>query len=59
MKDYLKPSLRENQDHFVFLVGTNDLDCDRLPDLITKSIVDAASSLTTGKPDVTIPNIIT
>ena len=59
MKDYLKPSLRENQDHFVFHVGTNDLDCDRLPDLITKSIVDAASSLTTGKPDVTIPNIIT
>ena len=59
MKDYLKPSLRENLDHFVFHVGTNDLDSDRLPDLITKSIVDAASSLTTGKPDVTIPNIIT
>ena len=58
MKDYLKPSLRENADHFVFHVGTNDLDSDRSPDLIAKSIVGVASSLKTGKHDVTILNII-
>ena len=56
MKDYLKPPLRENPDHFVLHVGTNDLDSDGSPDLIAKSIVDVASSL---KTDVTISNIIT
>ena len=59
MKDYLKPSLRENPDHFVLHVGTNDLDSDRSPDLIAKSIFDVASSLKTNKHDVTISNIIT
>ena len=59
MKVYLKPSLRENPDHFVLHVGTNDLDSDRSPDLIAKSIVDVASSLKTNKHDVTISNIIT
>ena len=59
MKDYLKPSLRENPDHFVLHVGTNDLDSDRSPDLIAKSIVDVASSLKTNKHDMTISNIIT
>ena len=58
MKDYLKPSLRENPDHFVLHVGTNDLDSDRSLDLIEKSIVDVASSLKTDKCDVTISNII-
>ena len=56
MKDYLNPSLKENPDHFVLHVGTNDLDSDRLPDLIAKSIVDVASSLKTDK-HVTISNI--
>ena len=55
----MKPSLRENPDHFVLYVGTNNLDPDRLPDLIAKSIVDVASSLKTSKHDETISNIIT
>ena len=59
MRDYLKSFLRENPDHFVLHVGTNDLDFDQLPDLIAKSIVDVASSLKTDKHDVTISNIIT
>ena len=54
MKDYLKPSLRENPDHFVLHVGTDDLDSDRSPDLIAKSIVNVASSLKTDKHEVTI-----
>ena len=59
MKDYLKPFSRENSDHFVLHGGTNDLDSDWSPDLIAKSIVDFASSLKTGKLDVTISSIIT
>ena len=59
MKDHLKPSLRENPDHFVLHVSINDLDYYRLPDLIPKSIVNVASSLKTDKHDVTISNIIT
>ena len=57
MKDYLKPSLKENPDHFVLHVGTNDLDSDRLPELTAKSIVDVAPSLKTDEHDVTISNI--
>ena len=57
--DYLKPSLKENPDHFILHVDTNNLDSDRLPDLIAKSIVDVALSLKTNKCDVTISNIIT
>ena len=59
MKNYLKPSLRENTDHFVLHVGTNELGSHRSPDLIAKSIVDVASSLKTDKHDATISNIIT
>ena len=45
MKDYLKPSLRQNPDHVVLHVGTNDLDSDKDPELIAKSIVDLASTV--------------
>ena len=58
MKNYLKLSLRENPDNFVLYISTNDLDSDRSPDLIAKSIVDVVSSLKTVKHDVTILNII-
>ena len=59
IKDYLKASWRENPDHFILYVGTNDLDSDRSPDLVAKSIVDDASSLKADKQDVTISSIIT
>ena len=59
MKHHLKPSLREKPVDFVLHVGTNDLDSDRSPDLIAKSIVDVASSLKTNKYNVTISNILT
>ena len=58
MKNYLKLSSRENPDSFALYIGTNDLDSDRSPDLIAKSIVDVVSSLKTIKHDVTILNII-
>ena len=34
MKDYIKPSQRENSDHYILHVGTNDLCLDRSPELI-------------------------
>ena len=37
MKDYIKPSQRENSDHYILHVGTNDLCLDRSPKLIAKS----------------------
>ena len=57
MKDYLKPSLRQNPDHVVLHVGTNDLDSDKDPELIAKSIVDLASTVKKDTCEVTIWNI--
>ena len=58
MKDYLKPSLRQNRDHVVLHVGTNDLDSDKDPELIAKSIVDLASTVKKDTCEVTISNIV-
>jgi len=45
MKDYMKPTLRENDpDHILLHVGTNELSSDKEPELIAKSIIDL------GKP---------
>ena len=33
MKDYMKPSLRINPNHFILHVGTNDLNTERSPNL--------------------------
>ena len=33
MEDFIKPMLRENQNHFVLHVGTNDLYLDKSPEL--------------------------
>ena len=48
MKDYIKPSQRENSDHYILHVGTNDLCLDRSPELIAKSIIDLALTLKTS-----------
>ena len=45
MKDYMKPSLRRNPDHFILHVDTNDLSTERSPELIAKPIVDLATML--------------
>ena len=58
MKDYMKPSLRENPDHFILNVGTNDLNTERSPELIAKSIVDLATTLKRNSRDVSASNII-
>ena len=58
MKDYTKPSLRENLDHFILHVGTNDLNTERSPELIEKSIADLATTLKGNSRDVSVSNII-
>ena len=59
MKDYnyMKPSLRENPDHFILHVGTNDLNTERSPELIAKSIVDLATTLKGNSRDISVSNI--
>ena len=58
MKDYIKPSQRENSDHYILHVGTNDLCLDRSPELIAKSIIDLALTLKSESHDVSVSNII-
>ena len=58
MKDYLKHSLRENPNHFILHVVTNDLNSKRSPELIDKSIADLAALLKNENHDVSISNII-
>ena len=58
MKDYLKPSLRQNPDHFILRAGKNDLNTERSPKLTAKSFVDLATTLTVNSRDVSVSNII-
>ena len=47
MKDYVKPSIRENNpDHIIFHVGTNDFPSEKTPCVIAQSIVDLAKRVT-------------
>ena len=54
----MKPSLRENPDHFILHVGTIDLNKERSPELIAKSIVDLATTLKGSSRYVSVANII-
>ena len=58
MKDYIKRSQRENLDHYILHVGTNDLCLDRSPEVIAKSIIDLALTLKSESHDVSVSNII-
>ena len=58
MKDIIKPLQRENSDHYILHVGTNDLCLDRSPELIAKSIMDLALTLKSESHDVSVSNII-
>ena len=59
MKDYAKPCIRVNDsDHIILHVGTNDLNLEKSSQLCSKSIVDLAKSLKSGKRKVTISGII-
>ena len=58
MKDHSELPLRENTNHFILHVGTNNLYSDREREIITKSIVDIDSSMKKEKDNVNISNIV-
>ena len=58
VKDNSKPSQRENSDHYILHVGTNDLYLDRSPELIAKSKIDLALTLESESHNVSVSNII-
>ena len=54
----MTPSLRENPDHFVLHIGRKDLNFDRSPELVAKSIVDVGSSLKNDSHDVSRSSMV-
>ena len=58
MNDFIKPSLRNNPDHFILHVGTNDLVTEASAEEKAGSITDIAQLLKNEQHDVTISNII-
>ena len=58
MKDYLKHSLRENPNHFILHMVTNDLNSKRFPEPFDKSIADLTASIKNENHNVSISNII-
>ena len=57
MQDYARPTIRENPDHIILHVGTNDLTTNIPPEKVAKSIIDLASSLKSNSCSVAISNI--
>ena len=58
MDDYKKPSIKDEPDHFIIHVGTNDLNSEVPSKSIAESIVDLAMSLKTESNDVSVSNIV-
>ena len=60
MNDHVKPALRENTDHFIIYIWTNDVTYDaKSPNVVAVSITKLAIQLKSDSHDVTISNIIT
>ena len=53
----MKPSARENPDHFILHMGTNDLNSDKSSELIVKSIADVGPSLKNESRDASKSSI--
>ena len=45
MQDYVRSTLRENPDHIIIHVGTNDLASNTSAEKVAESIIDLASTL--------------
>ena len=58
MKGYVKLWLRENPDHFILHIDTNDLNTERSPEPTAISIVDLATRLKGNSRDVIVSNIL-
>ena len=57
MQDYVRPAIRENPNHIILHVGTNDLTTNIPPEKVAESIIDLASSLKSNSCSVAISNI--
>ena len=58
IKDYVKPPLRSSPNHFILLVGMNDLNSNQTPEVIAKEVVGLANSLKNSQHDVSVSNVI-
>ena len=59
IKDYVKPSIRENNpDHIIFHVGTNNVPSEKTPQVIAQSIVDLAKTIANDNLQVTVSSIV-
>ena len=58
MKNYIKPSQRENLDHYILHVGRNDLCLERSSELIAKSIIDLVLTWKYQSHDVSVSNTV-
>ena len=52
MRDYNKSSMRDEPDHFIVHVGTNDLNSEVSSNSVAESILDLAMSLKTKTNDI-------
>ena len=57
MQDYVRPTIRENPDHVIIHVGTNDLTTNIPTEKVTESIINLASSLKSNSFNVAIFSI--
>ena len=56
-QDYVRPTIRENPDHIILHLGTNDLTTNSPPEKVAESVIDLASSLKSNSCSVAISNI--
>ena len=57
MLDYVRPTLRENPDHIIIHIGTNDLASNTPAEKVAESIIDLASTLKSDSCSVAISSI--
>ena len=58
MKDYVKPSIRENNPGHIFHIGTNSVPPEKTPQVIAQSIVDLAKSVANDYLQVTVSSTV-
>ena len=59
MNDYIKPSLREDPNHFILYIGTNDITkASKFEELIAEEILELALKLKSETHEVSISNVI-
>ena len=57
LQDYVRPTLRENLDHIIIHIGTNDLESNTPVEKVAESIIDLSSTLKSDSCSVAISSI--